>query len=490
MRQGNQGICAVLRFAATLLAALMVIGGPSYAGDDDDHGGDHGSNAASGKAKVVTVSCARGQSINKAIANAPRFRPLVVRIIGTCDENVSVTRNEVTLRGHDPASSGIRGVPETDLERESPITVLGAVDIVIENLTVSNGDSSGIVVDNSKATIRGSILENNARTLGGGIAVAAGGFARVDNVTVRNNLSDAGVNVFRGGSCEITNSRIYGNTGNGVQILDGGSARIGFSIVDGSGPTTIKDNSGDGIRLFDGASARIRDSEISGNEGYGVQLFRSARAYLEGNNIHGNSPSAADGKAGVGVFQGSAATLVNNQITNHPNGYGVLVVDNGEVRMNSNTVDGSGAAFDFGAGVAVYRNSTVRMTGGNTVTNSDWAAIDVEQQSVFYALGGTGDTLTNSGTSAFGRPRLSIEVFNQSMADIRAGSTVTGAIDVGALSTLRSRDNTMTGNINAYGSAGVGLRNTVTYTGTISCSGNSFTFSNDGGPYDCNTSHP
>ena len=80
-----------------------------------------------------------------------------------------------------------------------------------------------------------------------------------------------------------------------------------------------------------------------------------------------------------------------------------------------------------------------------------------------------------------------IEAFNKAMVDIRSGTTVTGDIEVGPLSTFRSRSNTVTGDIEVFGVSGLGLRNSVTYTGTITCFGNSFTFSNNGGPYNCNT---
>ncbi len=145
----------------------------------------------------------------------------------------------------------------------------------------------------------------------------------------------------------------------------------------------------------------------------------------------------------------------------------------------------------FGAGVAAYRNSTIRMAGGNTVINSGWAAVDIEQMSVFRASGGGGETLTQAvGNSVFGNRRFVIEAFNKALVDLRGGTTATGDIDVSVLSTFRSRSNTITGDIDVFGSSGVGLRNTVTYTGTITCGGNSFTFSNNGGPFNCNTVHP
>ena len=119
------------------------------------------------------------------------------------------------------------------------------------------------------------------------------------------------------------------------------------------------------------------------------------------------------------------------------------------------------------------------------------AAVDIEITSTFRASGGGGGTLTQAtGTAGFGNKKLVIEAFNKALVDIRNGTTATGDFDVSALSTFRSRNNTMTGDVSVSGNSGLGIRNSVTYTKTISCSSNSFTFSNNGGPYNCNTVHP
>lgn len=98
--------------------------------------------------KRVTVDCTAGDTIADALTKSPG-QPLVVNIEGVCNENVTITRNNVTLQGVNPTSSEIRGVAEADPFEESPITLLGAQLVVIDNLTVSGGQSSGIAGSSS-----------------------------------------------------------------------------------------------------------------------------------------------------------------------------------------------------------------------------------------------------------------------------------------------------------------------------------------------------
>jgi hypothetical protein len=52
------------------------------------------------------VDCARGGSINRALAAAPANTPVTIRVKGTCREAVTVARDKVTLQGAS-ATAGI-----------------------------------------------------------------------------------------------------------------------------------------------------------------------------------------------------------------------------------------------------------------------------------------------------------------------------------------------------------------------------------------------
>ena len=144
------------------------------------------------------VYCDFGHGVNWAIAHAPDSRPLVVVIHGVCNENVTIDRSRVTLRGIDPSQSGIRGVEETDPITDSPITIRGGFDVAVENLTVSNGGSSGIAMRSADARIENCVIESNANSdIGAGVFVGASASVRLLGVTVQNNVNGG---VWRSGS--------------------------------------------------------------------------------------------------------------------------------------------------------------------------------------------------------------------------------------------------------------------------------------------------
>ena len=59
--------------------------------------------SASAQSNTFTVDCNRGQKIATALAQGDFRKPLMTNVRGTCREFVSITRDNVTLRG-DPAA--------------------------------------------------------------------------------------------------------------------------------------------------------------------------------------------------------------------------------------------------------------------------------------------------------------------------------------------------------------------------------------------------
>ena len=90
--------------------------GPATADDD---------SANATRVHKVTVDRPR-QSINRALRKTPAKRPIVIRVVGACHENVTIERNNVTLEEISPSKSGIRGGPVSNPFNENPITVASA----------------------------------------------------------------------------------------------------------------------------------------------------------------------------------------------------------------------------------------------------------------------------------------------------------------------------------------------------------------------------
>lgn len=217
--------------------------------------------AESDEVNVVIVKCASGQTIAKAL-EADKQRPLVVSVQGRCTENVTISRDDVTLQG-DPTIGGI--VTAADPTR-STIFINAAKRVVIDNLTVTGG-LTGI----------------------DGISAAF----TVQRCTIKDNEQD-GIRL-AGGSALITENEIRANKRNGVNVTESGTARIGLTGQSEAGPNMITENVGNGIVLNNGASGIMFGNTLKQNGGYGVMITRAIGHMIGGNIVEENR---------IGVFVG------------------------------------------------------------------------------------------------------------------------------------------------------------------------------------------
>ena len=94
------------------------------------------------------VDCTRGQSIQKAIDKRNPERSLTLMIRGTCNENVTVDRDDLALVGE--AGATVNGT----------ITIPGSRRVLIRSLKVSSPTGAGVEgTDNAAFTIDDSFLE-------------------------------------------------------------------------------------------------------------------------------------------------------------------------------------------------------------------------------------------------------------------------------------------------------------------------------------------
>lgn len=148
--------------------------------------------------------------------------------------------------------------------------------------TIQGAQSYGLVVNESRASLRGDVLQNNALR---GLSVIDGGAVDASSITVQGNgdgvvLNSAGYLVAYGGTT------IQNNQGFGVQAANNSNFRC-F-------PCTITGNGNDGVRL-QGASKAIFDTffginTITANQGAGVRLSDLSFAFFgPGDIVTGNT---------------------------------------------------------------------------------------------------------------------------------------------------------------------------------------------------------
>ncbi len=237
-------------------------------------------------------------------------------------------------------------------------------------------------------------------------------------------------------------------------------------------PSASADATIDGTVTVSGVRAHIEHLEITGS-GAGVIIVNRANGHLICNDISSNQES------GVLVLRSSNAILDDNTVSN--NGLRELV----------------NPFIFFDVGLFVADASSVR-SNGNTYTDNEYAAIEVDRQSTFrngsflprenghLPIAGETDTIIQKGgdpgtpatCTDFDFGPIAIEAFNNGLVDLR-DANVCGEISVSINSSFRIDDpgGDVIGNVSAGRSSWVSIRDrgftdpgrVVTFTGTLEC---------------------
>ena len=234
---------------------------------------------------TVTVDCSRGDTIANALAGNER-KPLLVLVRGACNESVSVSKDDITLRGDAGSGAAING-PDPAIDT---VTV-SANRVTVENLSIGGGRNGITALGAGMFTVRGTTVQSTGRN---GVVYAAGSSGTIETCTIQSNGRD-GVSV-EAASVTITNSTISNNTRNGVLVSVGGAARIGVDNRNGAAGNFIRQNAANGIVISGGGYALIAMNEITGN---GVDAAQPARS-------------------GISVVEARADLVGGNTITGHP----------------------------------------------------------------------------------------------------------------------------------------------------------------------------
>jgi len=247
-----------------------------------------------------TVNCDKGQSIQivleKGQSNA---EPLVVNVIGTCDESVTIARDDVTLLGIDD-NAGISST--TDIS----VSIEGGQRIRIENLTLSGSDIP-LSVDSAYVTLVDVTIEGSNDN---GIDAVDGSHINIEDSRIRNN-GLAGIIIEKGGTLDLYNTVVSGNARGGIVLSKNSSSVIidseisgnltapGISISDNStakleGTTVISGNGTNGIDVLLHSTVKVfSTAEISGNGQNGLFLAKDSGSEIIGPVTIGDNADAA-----------------------------------------------------------------------------------------------------------------------------------------------------------------------------------------------------
>ena len=350
-------------YACAIAALSFAAFGAARADSDGDRERDRSQD------RTVTVDCASGDTIAKALMRGDDRKSLTILVSGTCSENVVINRSDIKLAAGAPGAT-VSG-PDATLDT---IRVTGSR-VTIDGITVTAG-RNGITADGAAGLIvQNALVQGTGRT---GIAYVHGASGIVDTVVVQNNTVRDGIAI-ESAYAAVINSQVSHNGRHGIGVFDSGGARIGVDNAGNAAGNVITGNTVNGIHVVFSSSAFIGMNQISANgnpTGSGINLSSASADIVGGNTITGNngtginlrSSSAVIGDANFGLttintisgngnptsqggisgFLGSSLSIRDAIITNNV-GFGLIATTRSTVAIQSSTIQNN-VAFAPGTG--------------------------------------------------------------------------------------------------------------------------------------------
>ena len=203
-------------------------------------------SASAMQTQEFAVDCTRGQTITKALELGDERKPLVLTVRGTCNENITISRDDVTLQG-DPASGAIIKAQNS---AAVTITVRGTR-VIISRLTVMGGGNGIFVLGVPAFTVTNSVIQHSARD---GIYVVSS-YARI----LGNTIQYSGGHAI---SLWMANARVERNQ---ISLNKSAGVHIERKSAVSTGGNTINSNGSNGIELYGGSWGGITGDTITAN---------------------------------------------------------------------------------------------------------------------------------------------------------------------------------------------------------------------------------
>ena len=338
----------------------------------------------------LTVDCGRrGDSINRALSRPTLLdRRLVVTVSGTCDENVTLARDDVVLRAQ-AAGSGVKAADAA----QPAILIDGARRVMLDGLTVVGGNVGVKATGAAEVIVRNSAIGDAVTH---GIVVDGRTTMMVEGSTIEKNGQE-GV-VADGSSIKMTGSTVQGNGFSGIVATRGGDAILGDT--DSAGTVCcgnyIQNNARDGMTLTDNASAVLFGNTIQDNGQstgrFGILVVQGASVWLRGGNVASHNGSSTGG-GGVYARGGS-----------------IIRTGAGDLPQKPTTNDVSNNTF----GLQATNNSYMELQGGLSVSGSTYTGLVVD----------AGSRLRTSQSSISNNGALGIFVARDSSAEFLGNANV------------------------------------------------------------------
>lgn len=279
-------------------------------------------------ALTVQVDCAAGETLTDALALPAE--ELTVEFSGSCEESLVLRRDRTRLRGTTPGAEivGVEG---------NVVSVRGAIDVVLESLTVRGGWDGVTVLTGGAARLEGLTVRDN---LSSGVVAADGGQAWLQGVTVEDNMVD-GVGAWGDSTLIFGATTIVRRNGRMGVVASGGSDA--FAVFAG-GQVQAEDNGAAGLLVQLGSSSQGVELQATGNEG-GMAVT--------GQSLFAGTVDLRD-NTGTGLFVAGGGNVLLNGLIQDNGAFG-FHTDAAIIDMRETTISGNaqGVLFD-GARIHVH----------------------------------------------------------------------------------------------------------------------------------------
>ena len=340
-----------------------------------------------GDGETHMVDCGAGETIADAMSQAQPGDTIMIAA-GTCNENVVVNKDGITLAGAGQDSMVIDG----DNIDASVILVKGQQNVVIKDLTVQKG-LIGVHVGLGASAWLENVTAKDSRSKAGhnsgfGILIANSSDAVLTGSVVATGNAGQGILVWQGGRASVVGNLVFEGSrmpqaslqanNNGLHGIELGiSSSLQVQAPDGPYTTLQANNNGvRGIQLGTGSSAQFgggADIEATGNGDSGLWIETGSSALFAGwgdisrgftGSFNGN------GSFGISVFNNASlevwddGTVGNITATNNVTtgtGWGLLVEAGSTAFFHTPSSETSSKLVlsGNGHGAGVYSNSSL-----------------------------------------------------------------------------------------------------------------------------------
>lgn len=278
----------------------------------------------------------------------------------------------------------------SDINFTSTITVPAGITITIQSGAGSNWVLTRTVSNARHFTLNGDLVLQNITLsggdTGGGVTVNSAGSLTINNGTVIQfciAANGGGVQVNNGGSFQMNGGEITENRSSGTASTNGGGGIYGAStgiitIIGGVISNNTAASSGGGVSgyMIEISAGVLISGNTANSNGGGVYINTGGTLQMAGGIITGNTAngvtSTTNGGGGVFGFTSSVITISGGTISNNTaaaSGGGIFGYTSSMITVSGNTVIGSdnadegNTAGSYGGAIYGYSNSTVTISG-------------------------------------------------------------------------------------------------------------------------------